>query len=337
MKSSYLFVAIAIILVAAGAVFALTTSQSTQSDSRTVAATIGPVASLTEQIAGEHFEVVQILPAGASPHTYSLKVSDAEALESASLVFAIGNGLDDWVTDSVDESKLVDLDQGIELMEYGEEGHHHDDEDHEDEDHEGEEHEDEEHMDEHEEDDHMEGEDHEEENHDHDHEGADPHYWLSAQNASIMAETITDELIAKAPELEDELRSNLAKLQISLRGLLDDSKTKIAAIDDPEIITVHSAFGYMADELGIEVVATVEESPGKEPTAAYIKELGDVITEENVRVLFKEPQMSDAIIEPLANDYGAKVGILDPLGTDSESYQELYQRNVQVIVDAFAN
>ncbi|KXK26000.1 MAG: High-affinity zinc uptake system protein ZnuA precursor [candidate division WS6 bacterium OLB20] len=314
-------VVVAFILIAAG-VAVLLTGSPVHVSKETVAASIPPVASLTRQIAGDHIEVVQILPAGASPHTYSLKVSDRENLEQSALVFVIGHGIDDWVSgEFVEQERIVTLDRTIELLDYDDEHGH-----------EGEEHE--------EEASHTEGEEHEEETGEEheEHTGTDPHYWMSAGNAVLMAETITEELKKLAPEHSEVFDANLDRLRTELLALRDDAATRFSQVSDPEIITFHDAFSYFADETGIEIVASIEEFPGREPSAAYLQSVGEQITENNVTVLFKEPQLSDAVIQPLADDYGASVYTLDPLGGTSErmAYQDMYRYNVETLLQAFA-
>ena len=69
----------------------------------TVVASIHPYAALIGEIAGANAEVVQLLPSGASPHTFDPTPQDVVQLASADLI--IFNGvLDAWLTDLVTAS-----------------------------------------------------------------------------------------------------------------------------------------------------------------------------------------------------------------------------------------
>jgi len=62
----------------------------------TVAVSIHPYASLVRQIAGDHANVVEVLPSGASPHTFDPAPSQVTAVAGASLVIMNG-GTDAWM------------------------------------------------------------------------------------------------------------------------------------------------------------------------------------------------------------------------------------------------
>ncbi len=56
----------------------------------TLAATIFPVADIIRCIGGPDIQVVQILPAGASPHTFDLTPGQVKELQDARFIFKIG-------------------------------------------------------------------------------------------------------------------------------------------------------------------------------------------------------------------------------------------------------
>ncbi|HEY7217755.1 MAG TPA: metal ABC transporter substrate-binding protein [Candidatus Binatia bacterium] len=83
-----------------------------------VAATIYPIYDIARNVAGSYAEVKLILPAGASPHLFEFSPRQLAALQHVRVVFAIGHGLDNWVTqirNVVKDARLVIVDQGIRL------------------------------------------------------------------------------------------------------------------------------------------------------------------------------------------------------------------------------
>ncbi len=62
-----------------------------------VVATLHPYADLLRQIVGDRVDVVQLLPSGASPHTFDPTPSQARAIAGAALVVMNG-GVDAWAT-----------------------------------------------------------------------------------------------------------------------------------------------------------------------------------------------------------------------------------------------
>ncbi|MEO0692066.1 MAG: zinc ABC transporter substrate-binding protein [Pseudomonadota bacterium] len=158
-------------------------------DVPSVAVDIAPVHSLVARVMDGVGTPNLVIPAGASPHEYSLRPSEAAALQEADLVFWLGEDMTPWMEDAVDTlaegaavTTLLEAD-GTMLLDFREdalfEAHDHSDhDDHGDEDHaEGEDHDhDHDHAEEASEDhDHDHDHDHAEEasdDHDHDHDHA---------------------------------------------------------------------------------------------------------------------------------------------------------------------
>ncbi len=170
-----------------------------------VAADIAPVHSLVARVMDGVGTPDLIVQPGGSPHEYSLRPSEAQALQEANLVFWISPALTPWLGDAIETlttdasvTELLETDGTIELeIREGAlfEVHAHGEDEHEDGDHEGDEHAD------HAEEGH---DDHAEEkagNEGHDEHGAhDPHAWLSPTNAATWLNVIAGQLSAADPE-----------------------------------------------------------------------------------------------------------------------------------------
>ncbi len=160
-------------------------------DVPSVAVDIAPVHSLVARVMEGVGTPALIVQPGASPHEYSLRPSEAAALQDADLVFWMGEDLAPWMEDAVatlavdasvttlleaDGTMLLDFREGalFEAHVHGEDEHGHDDHDHDDhaddDDHDHD-HDNDEHAEEDGHDDHDHDDDHEhEDEHDHDHE-----------------------------------------------------------------------------------------------------------------------------------------------------------------------
>lgn len=71
---------------------------------RQVVATTAHVADFVRHVAGDRADVKQLLPAGADPHDYEPRPSDAAALAEASVVFRSGGEVDEWLGDVVEQA-----------------------------------------------------------------------------------------------------------------------------------------------------------------------------------------------------------------------------------------
>ncbi|MHB8831037.1 MAG: metal ABC transporter substrate-binding protein, partial [Patescibacteria group bacterium] len=121
-KSLALGILIGIVVIIAILIYVTSrNSQVTQSPSDTrlqVAATINPLADLVRQIGGEYVAVSDILPPGASPHTFNPAPEQISSAQNVKLFFAIGHGLDSWlkpIVDSVPSASIVTVDRNIQL------------------------------------------------------------------------------------------------------------------------------------------------------------------------------------------------------------------------------
>ena len=79
----------------------LTTIGISRADVASIAEDIAPVHSLVAQVMGEIGNPALVVSPGASPHRYSLRPSEAQALQDADFVFWVSAGLTPWLADTV--------------------------------------------------------------------------------------------------------------------------------------------------------------------------------------------------------------------------------------------
>ena len=91
-------------------------------DTPQVAVDIAPVHSLVARVMDGVGTPDLIIQPGASPHEYSLRPSEAAALQNSDLVFWIGPDLTPWLTDTIETlakdasvTTLLDLDGTVQL------------------------------------------------------------------------------------------------------------------------------------------------------------------------------------------------------------------------------
>lgn len=314
MKLKNIFLLLTVVaLIVVISVFAGQKPDADTSDSTAkVGATIFPLYDLTRQVAGDDFEVVLMLPPGASPHTFDPQPSLLKNLRGAETVFAIGNGLDDWaesIAESVEASFVV-VDQGIALRETTEAEHDDHEEGHE-------------HVDDHD-------EEREEDSHGHDHGPIDPHYWLAIHNAEQIVMNIGAELSELDPENAADYEARAQAYVAELEALEAELKADVAGLAQREVISLHDAWYYFADEFGLNIVGTFEPSAGQNPTPQYLASLEEKAKEYRVSAIFVEPQLSTSSITAFANDHDLELVVLDPLGgvEGRDSYIALMRYNV---------
>jgi zinc transport system substrate-binding protein len=165
----------------------------------------------------------------------------------------------------------------------------------------------------------------------------DPHYWLAASNAKIIAKNVAEKLARLDPNSDDFYNQNLSAYLQKLDSLDTEIKQKLAALPNKNIVTFHEAWFYFAAAYGLDIVAAFEPFPGKEPTPAFLAEFTKTIKDNNIKVIFSEPQFSPDAIRQLAQDLGVKLETIDPEGgttKETSTYIGLMQYNADKIYQA---
>jgi len=334
-------------LIATASTLALTSAA--LADAPSVAVDIPPVHSLVAKVMEGVGTPDLIVQQGASPHGYSLRPAEAEALQKADVVFWVGEALEPWLERSIDslatDAKSVELmeSEGTTELEFREgatfekHSHDHGDHDHEAEDHDHEhEHEADADHDEDHDHDHEAGEDHDHDHeaeadhdheehaeHDHDHHGHDPHAWLDPENARAWLDVIAADLSALDPENADTYAANAAAGKAELESLIGEIETELEGADG-NFIVFHDAYHYFENRFGISAAGSIRLGDASDPSPARIEEIRNKVAELKISCVYTEPQFNPGLVETVFEGTDAKVGVLDPLGSDLTPGPDLY-------------
>ncbi|WP_159587030.1 zinc ABC transporter substrate-binding protein ZnuA [Chelativorans xinjiangense] len=303
-----------------------------------VVASVKPVHSLVAAVMQGIGEPQLLVKGAGSPHTYTMRPSEAGTLEEAKVVFWVGPGLETFLEKPLEslagDAMTVELSEvpGLTLLEPREggafEAHAHDeDDDHEE--HAAEEDHHEEHGEMHDE----EGEEHE----DHAHEEADMHLWLDPENARAMVRRIADALSQADPDNKTAYEENVAALDARFDTLIAETNEKLAAVRGKPFVVFHDAYQYFERRFDIPATGSITVNPDVQPGARRIGEIHDKIAELDAACVFSEPQFEPKVVQVVAEGTGARSGVLDPLGADIEDGPELYFTLIDNMTTALAD
>ncbi|KQN74446.1 zinc ABC transporter substrate-binding protein [Devosia sp. Leaf64] len=275
-----------------------------------VVASTKPVHSLVAAVMAGVGEPGLIVKGSASPHTYSLRPSDAAALENGDIVFWTGHGMELFLADALEtlstKAETVELAdaEGITLLPVREGGafEHHS------------------HGDEHAEEGHEHGE------HDHAHEEGegDMHFWLDPENAKLMVTDIAKVLSAADPDNAAKYNSN-AETEIATLGALEtEINASLIGVKDKPFIVFHDAYQYFEKRFGLDVAGSITVSPEVMPGAARVDQLRTKVQELGATCVFAEPNFEPTIVKTIIEGTNAKAGVLDPEGSALTEGPDLY-------------
>ncbi len=289
-----------------------------------VVATTTIVGDVVRSVAGDHVELVVLLPRNADPHTFQPTPRDVVTVSNADVVFISGAGLEEEVGDILDNaaSRIVDLSERVVLRELGVESAEASAED----------------------EDTLVGEGESDDGR-HDHGEHDPHVWFDPANVTIWTETIEEALAELDPENAAFYRSNASSYRLSLNDLdrwIRDEIDRVPLVRR-RLVTDHLAFGYFAARYGFEQVGSVFAgfSTLAEPSAREMAELIDAIETLDVPAIFVGTTADPTLAEAIAADTGTDVvtlytGSLSEQDGPAATYLEFMRYDVLAIVDALA-
>lgn len=256
--------------------------------------TVAPHKFFVEKIAGDTAKVGLMVPAGASAHTYEPTPRQMLAASQASIWFRIGEPFETRaiaaLTSHNPKLEIVDMRRGVDLIS-GDDCHH------------------------------VGCRCHAHAN------SADLHYWLSARQAQIQADTIAQALIAKYPENRELYLANLEKFRQELRQLDQDVAEILQPMKNRTIMVSHPAYAYFCRDYNLKQISI--EFEGKDPTPQQLTKVLNQARQLNIKSVFIQLQYNNKGARLIADEIGAKVVTLDP-------YSEHYINSMLEIAHAFA-
>jgi len=260
-----------------------------------VATSIKPVQALVKMVMGALGDPDLVIPATASPHTFTLKPSQARMLEDAEVAFWIGPELETTLIGPLDKlagkAQVVELlkTPGLRLIRFDEDTHD-------------------------------------------GHGGVDPHIWLAPSNARKMVKHIAEVLSEIDPPNATVYAKNAKKARQRITILSRKTMEYVIQMRYTPYLVQHDGFGYLALEFGFNEVGHIQTTPGREPGAKHVADILRLIKTENVKCLLHEPQFAPKLAQRLKAETGIALREVDPMGIHLSLSETTYVRIIQGII-----
>ena len=154
----------------------------------------------------------------------------------------------------------------------------------------------------------------------------DPHLWLDPDNAAAIGDAVGEALAKRDPDRAALYRDNARELDARLAELKREIAALLAPVRERPFLVLHDAFRYFARAFGLRAAGAVSLSPEQPPGPRRVAEILRIIRAEGVRCIFTEPQLRSPLLQRLVADTGLKTAVLDPLGVGLEPGPDLYFR-----------
>jgi zinc/manganese transport system substrate-binding protein/manganese/iron transport system substrate-binding protein len=271
-----------------------------------VLTSVSVLADLIEQVGGERVAVEALVPSGADPFTYQPAPREVLTAAAADLVLFNGLGLDRTVRSIAANSARTDLEvvnlaDGLPTI-----------------------------------------------------EGAvvydpwwsgeelavrrpNPYLWMDPRLAAVYVERIGAALSRVDPGAASWYASNVSRYNATLAALEAEIESQLSLIpaEQRKLVTLHDGFPYFARRFGLEQVAIVIQTPGREPSAREVVNLATILRSKQVRTVFIEPQLNARLLKLAARDAGIEIRTLysDTLDEHVPTYEALLRYNARQLVN----
>lgn len=157
--------------------------------------------------------------------------------------------------------------------------------------------------------------------------GKDPHIWLSPRLVKVQAQTICNGLVEVDPDHEADYKANLETFLADLDELDAYIQETLSHLESRKFMVFHPAWSYFARDYGLEQIPVQIE--GSDPSAAEMTDLIRAAQENNIRVVFAQPEFNTESAQAIAEEIGGQVLLISPLAPD-------WLDNLRRVADAFA-
>lgn len=237
-------------------------------ENRVVTVTIEPLRYFTEQIAGDRFDVVTMVPKGGNPETYEPSAQQMMDLSASDIYIKVGNiGFErTWMKKleaNAPHAIVVDSSDGITPQRTP-------------------------------------------------HGDVDPHTWMSAANARIIASNIYRALAEIDSKDSIYFRDNFEKLLDRIDAVDTSIRETLTKDKSQSFLIYHPILTYFANDYKLHQIAMDEE--GREPSAAQLRNVIVEARKMGVKTFFVQSEFANRNVDVVVKETQAVKATINPLG-----------------------
>jgi zinc transport system substrate-binding protein len=265
-----------------------------------------------QQIGKNRVDIQVMVQPGASPASYEPKPKQMAAIAKTHIYFSIGVPFENvWlkkIASSNPDMMVVQTDHGIPKIPMADLHHHREE------------------ADQQKPDQHHENERGQDENR-RDPGILDPHIWLSPPLVMIQARTILVALQKVDPVHRSDYEANYNAFVSEISKLDAELRNIFSGKHGLQFMVFHPAWGYFADTYGLKQIPV--EIEGKNPKPAQLMELIEYANQNDINIIFVQPQFSAKSAQVIARGIGGQVVFADPLAEEWDANLRKVAREIR--------
>jgi len=162
----------------------------------------------------------------------------------------------------------------------------------------------------------------------------DLHYWMVTLHAQAMVKEIARQLAMQYPSKRQLYFTNVKKINARLDQMHIEIEQRLVKLRGKPFIVFHDATQYFENDYNLKAAGSIMLHPEQLPGAKHIDELRSRIKTLGAVCVFREPSFDAKIVSNLIEGTQAKIGVLDPEGALLTPGLELYFQLIEGMAKA---
>ncbi len=243
-------------------------------DRPVILVSVAPYKYFVEKIVGDSADVVLMVPAGVSAHTFEPSPKQMIRASTAAIWFTIGESFEKKASAALRSTdpymQLIDLKKGVDAIPA----------------------------------DDMHG------NKGCCNSSVDLHFWLSPRVVMVQSQAISEALSRTYPQHEMLFQKNYQILKSELEVLDQKIAEILKPLKQRVILVSHPAYAYFCRDYNLKQYPI--EVEGKDPSPRQVTQLLKLARSLSIKKIFVQPQYGNKAAGLVAKDLGAQIVVLDP-------------------------
>lgn len=172
-----------------------------------------------------------------------------------------------------------------------------------------------------------------------------PHAWMSPLNVQIYADNIAGALSDLDPDNAATYRANADRYKAELQKIHDTMVDELATVPPQSraLVSCEGAFSYLARDTGLQERFVWPVNAEQQGTSKQLQSTIDFVRDNNVRAVFCESTVSDAVMRQVQRATDAEFGGILYVDSLSQAdgpvptYLDLIRHDAELIVGALTN
>jgi zinc/manganese transport system substrate-binding protein len=171
------------------------------------------------------------------------------------------------------------------------------------------------------------------------HPGGNPHFMLDPRNGIILANAIAERLAKIDPAKAEDFRKRAAAYSADLKKHIEQWDKELKPFAGTSVVTYHKSWIYFLDWAHFKEAATVEPKPGIPPSPEHVVQLIQLMKQQKIRLILKEPFYPKGVAQDVAQQTGAKLLVLPAEvkgSSEAKTYVDMFEQIVKEVKAALS-